>query len=160
MSNEPIEPREPTPGDSSPDLASEWRSVGEALARLGGGIGESVRSAWESSGATAEAEGEPEAPSQGLRRVADAFDRGVESARRAATSPEARARVNADARQAGSRLEHAMRLSIAELGRTLQRVAPDDRGDATSDRATEPETPGPVPTSDESSATDDPADRP
>ena len=156
MTDEPIEPRDPATGSTSPDLASEWRNVGEALGRLGGGIGESVRTAWESSGAEAEAE----PPSQGLRRVADAFDRGVESARRAATSPEAPERVNADARQAGSRLERAMRLSIAELGRTLQRVAPDDRSDARSDAPMTPDGPGPVATHDESPATDDPVDRP
>jgi hypothetical protein len=157
MTDEPIEPHEPATGSaSSGDLASEWRNVGEALGRLGGGIGESVRSAWESSGA----EAEPEPPSQGLRRVADAFDRGVDSARRAATSPEARERVNTDARQAGSQLERAMRLSIAEIGRTLQRVAPNDRSDARSDAPMTPEGPGPVATSDESPATDDPSDRP
>lgn len=156
MTDEPIEPREPAIGSSSPDLASEWRNVGEALGRLGGGIGESVRTAWESSSSETEAE----QPSQGLRRVADAFDRGVESARRAATSPEARDRVNADARQAGSQLERAMRLSIAELGRTLQRVAPDDRSDARSAGPLTPEGPGPVATSNESPATDDPVDRP
>lgn len=155
MTDEPIEPRDPASGSTAPDLASAWRNVGEALGRLGGGIGESVRGAWESSGA----EAEPEPPSQGLRRVADAFDRGVESARRAATSPEARDRVNADARQAGSQLERAMRLSIAELGRTLQRVAPDDRRDAHDEPMTA-EGPGPVATSTESPATDDPVDRP
>ena len=156
MTDEPIERREPATGSTSPDLASEWRNVGEALGRLGGGIGESVRNAWESSGSEAEAE----QPSQGLRRVADAFDRGVESARRAATSPEARERVNADARQAGSRLERAMRLSIAELGRTLQRVAPDDRADASSDSPVTREGPGPMATEHESPATDDPLDHP
>lgn len=153
MTDEPLEPRDPASSSSS-DLAAEWRKVGEALGRLGGGIGDSVRSAWESS--APESEAGPEAPSQGLRRVADAFDRGVESARRAASSPESRDRVNADARVAGSQLERAMRLSIAELGRTLQRVAPEDRPDEPMTR----EGPGPVATGEESAATDDPQDRP
>lgn len=153
MTDEPLERREPATS-SSADLAAEWRKVGEALGRLGGGIGDSVRGAWESS--APESEAGPEAPSQGLRRVADAFDRGVDSARRAASSPEARDRVNADARVAGSQLERAMRLSIAELGRTLQRVAPEDRADEPMTR----EGPGPVATSEESAATDDPHDRP
>ena len=45
MTDEPIEPREPMSGGagSSPDLAAEWRRVGEALGQLGGGIGDSVR---------------------------------------------------------------------------------------------------------------------
>ena len=154
MTDEPLEPREPAPGGgSAPDLAAEWRRVGEALGQLGGGIGDSVRTAWESS--APESEAGPEPPSQGLRRVADAFDRGVDSARRAASSPEARERVNADARVAGSQLERAMRLSIAELGRTLQRVAPENRSAPVTR-----EGPGPVATSDESAATDDPLDRP
>jgi hypothetical protein len=160
MTDEPIEPREPMSGGagSSPDLAAEWRRVGEALGQLGGGIGDSVRTAWESSGSDDEAEAEP--PSQGMRRVADAFDRGVDSARRAASSPEARERVNADARRAGSQLERAMRLSIAELGRTLQRVAPEDRAAGAGTASTmPPETPGPLPTEGESAATDDPSDR-
>lgn len=153
MTDEPMEPQAPATGYDSSDLASEWRNVGEALGRLGGGIGDSVRSAWESS---ASPDAEPEASSQGLRRVADAFDRGVDSARRAAGSPEARERVNADARRAGSQLERAMRLSIAELGRTLQRVAPNDRPN----EPLTPEGPGPVATADESPATDDPTDHP
>lgn len=169
MTDEPIEPRSdaslldpsapgggPSPAgasDAAADLATEWRRVGEALGRLGSGIGDSVRSAWD---ATAPEEATTEAPSQGLRRVADAFDRGVESARRTAGSPEARDLVNEEARRAGSQLERAMRLSIAELGRTLQRAAPDDRGG--SEPATR-EGPGPVATRTESPATDDPVDR-
>lgn len=150
---EPAEPADSRAGRRDPDLISAWRGVGDALTRLGGGIGESIRAAWESS-----APHQPgEAPAQGLRRLADAFDRGVESARRAATSPEARELVNAEARRAGTQLDRAVRLSIAEVGRTLQRVAPDEHRAEPVTR----EGPGPVATEEarESPVTDDPADR-
>lgn len=105
------------------DLGTAWRRAGLALGDLGTDIGDSLRTAW------AAAAREPEQTGEGLRRLADLFDRSVETARTAATSEEARSRVNSSARQAGERLEHAVRLSLAELGRTLERADPAARNE-------------------------------
>jgi hypothetical protein len=106
------------------DLGTAWRRAGLALGDLGTDIGDSLRTAW-----VAAAGREPERTGEGLRRLADLFDRSVETARTAATSEEARSRVNSSARQAGDRLEYAVRLSLAELGRTLERADPAARGE-------------------------------
>lgn len=102
------------------DVGTAWRQVGESLASLGSGVGDTLRQAWE--GTTPSPKSAPE----GLRQLADALERGIDTARSAATSPEARQRVNDDARRAGERLDRAVRLSIAEIGRTLQKVEPKD----------------------------------
>lgn len=103
-------------------LGAAWRRAGLAFGDLGSDVGESVRRAWAASGEHAQDE-----PADGLRRLAELFERSVDTARSTATSPEARAQVNASARRAGERLEHAVRLSLAELGRTLERARPEER---------------------------------
>jgi hypothetical protein len=102
------------------DLGTAWRRAGLALGDLGSGIGDSLKSAWAAAG-----ERRPDRPGEGLRRIADLLDRSVETARSAAGSDEARSRVNTSARRAGEQLERAVRLSLAELGRSLERVDPD-----------------------------------
>ena len=110
------------------DLGEAWRRAGAALGSSGGGVGESVRQAWETAGR----EPEPDAPADSLRRLADVVERSVTTARSAASSPEARDRLGAGAREANDAIERAVRLSLAELGRSLQRLEPKDED--TSDR--------------------------
>ncbi len=103
-------------------LGAAWRRAGLAFGDIGSDVGDSLRRAWAASG-----EQEGDEPADGLRRLAELFERSVDTARSTATSPEARAQVNASARRAGERLEHAVRLSLAELGRTLERARPEER---------------------------------
>jgi hypothetical protein len=102
------------------DVGTAWRQVGDSLASRGSGGGGALRQAWEGTSPS------PKSAPEGLRQLADALERGIDTARSAATSPESRQRVNEDARRAGERLDRAVRLSIAEIGRTLQRVEPKD----------------------------------
>jgi hypothetical protein len=109
-------------GTGSRDLGEAWRRAGSALGNMGGDVGDSVRQAWDASGR----EPDPEHPADALRRFADAVERSVATARGAATSPEARQRVTESAREANDAIERAVRLSLAEVGRALQRLEPKD----------------------------------
>jgi hypothetical protein len=102
-------------------LTEAWRRAGLALGDLGTDVGDSLREAW-----TGRPPRDPEETADALRRMADAFERSVATARDAATSPEARRRVNEGAKEAGSAIDNAFRLSLAELGRALQRFEPRD----------------------------------
>jgi hypothetical protein len=106
----------------SRDLGEAWRRAGTALGNMGGDVGNSVRQAWDASGR----EPDPEHPADALRRFADVVERSVVTARGAAASPEARQRVSEGAREANDAIERAVRLSLAELGRALQRLEPKD----------------------------------
>jgi hypothetical protein len=110
--------------DEDRSLTDAWRRAGLALGDLGTDVGDSLRDAW-----SAQPPREPEEAADALRRMADAFERSVATARDAARSPEARQRVNEGAREAGTALDRAVRLSLAELGRSLERLDPDRRRD-------------------------------
>ncbi len=107
------------PTQREPDLGEAWRRAGLAFGELGTNLGDSVRTAWTASGADT-----PDRAGEGLRRLGDLLDRSVDTARSAAKSPESRERVNSAARRAGEHLEYAVRLSLSELGRQLERAAP------------------------------------
>jgi hypothetical protein len=109
-------------GTGSRDLGEAWRRAGTALGNMGGDVGDSVRQAWDASGR----EPDPEHPADALRRFADVVERSVATARGAAASPEARQRVGEGAREANDAIERAVRLSLAEVGRALQRLEPKD----------------------------------
>jgi hypothetical protein len=107
--------------DQERSLTEAWRRAGLALGDLGTDVGDSLREAWSS-----QPPRDPEEAADALRRLADVFERSAATARDTAASPEARQRVNEGAREAGSAIDNAVRLSLAELGRALQRFEPRD----------------------------------
>ncbi len=118
---------EPRAEDAAQDwvaVANAWQRVGAQLKYLGEDIAETFRRSYDETGPS----GAPDAEISAADHLADAagtIERSLKAARATVDAPDLRATAGLRARTLSDGIEHALSLSLEEMGRALIKLSED-----------------------------------